>query len=178
MDLTSLQQQLSSQADSSPPVDKWDPPFCGDMDMEIRHDGSWWYMGTPIGRHSLVKLFASVLKREDDKYFLVTPVEKIGIKVADVPLLVTRWRTADDHLVLETLTDDTLVVDEEHPIALRQDKVSGDRLPYVKVRRNLWARLHQNVFYQLVEQAEEIRGENETHLMINSGAHRFSLGSF
>ena len=70
-----------------PPVELWDPPFCGDIDLRIAADGTWFYLKTPIGRLALVKLFASVLKREDDKYFLVTPVEKCGIRVDDAPFL-------------------------------------------------------------------------------------------
>src|SRR5215471_19248312 len=70
-----------------PPVHLWNPPFCGDLDMRIAGDGTWFYMGTPIGRAALVRLFSTILKREGDKYFLVTPVEKVGIRVDDAPFL-------------------------------------------------------------------------------------------
>ncbi len=76
-----------------PPVERWNPPFCGDLDMRIAGDGTWFYMRTPIGRPALVKLFASVLKREGDKYFLVTPVEKCGIQVDDAPFLAVELET-------------------------------------------------------------------------------------
>src|ERR1700694_1117021 len=79
-----------------PPVHLWNPPFCGDLDMRIAADGTWYYLGTPIGRPALVKLFASVLKREGDKYFLVTPVEKVGIMVEEVPFLAVELKVAHD----------------------------------------------------------------------------------
>ena len=90
MDLRALQKQIDQHTDELPPVEKWDPDFCGDIDMQIHHDGTWYYMGTPIGRKALVKLFSTVLKMEDDKYFLVTPVEKIGIQVEDVPFIIVQ----------------------------------------------------------------------------------------
>lgn len=177
MDLTTLQKQLGDQQDKLPPVDKWDPDFCGDIDMQIRHDGSWFYMGTPIGRKALVKLFASVLKKEDDKYFLVTPVEKVGIQVEDVPLLITQWEQKDEHLVFVSNCEDKVIVSETHPVTLLKDKVTGDTLPYVNVRRNLWARLNRNVFYQLAEIGEEAEQQGKTVLQLSSGDYTFSLGA-
>ena len=99
MDLTRFQQQLkgtSSKTRPLPPVEKWDPDFCGDINLTIALDGRWFYEGSPIGRASLVQLFASVLKREGDSYFLVTPVEKVGITVEDTPFLVTQWEKTTD----------------------------------------------------------------------------------
>ena len=177
MDLAKLQKQIEETGQRLPPVDKWNPDFCGDIDMVIKHDGSWFYMGTPIGRHALVKLFASVLKREGDDYFLVTPVEKIGITVEDAPFLVTQWYEQDGGLVFTTNTEDSFVVSTEHPVELYADKCSGDVLPYVKVRRNLWARLHQNVFYQLADIGQAQSWQGQQHLMLQSGDYRFSLGS-
>lgn len=176
MDLASLQQQLAGQDEKRPPVDKWDPTFCGDIDLQIKHDGSWFYMGTPIGRRALVKLFASVLKREADQYFLVTPVEKVGIQVEDVPFIVTQWQQQDHHLVFSTQTDDQFIVNEQHPVELHQDKSTGAFLPYALVRRNLWARLHQNVFYQLVALGQEQDIQGQAHLTLGSGDYHFSLG--
>lgn len=177
MDLSSLQSQLAGQQDKLPPVEMWDPDFCGDIDLQIKHDGSWFYMGTPIGRKALVKLFSGVLKREDEAYFLVTPVEKVGIHVVDVPFVITQWDQQDGHLVFSTQTEDQFIVGPEHPVELRRDKSSGDVLPYAKVRRNLWARLHQNVFYQLVELGTEQQVDDNTHLMLASGKYTFSLGT-
>jgi uncharacterized protein len=175
--LTKLQQDISTESSALPPIEKWDPVFCGDIDMEVKHDGSWYYMGTPITRPALVKLFAGVLKRENDDYFLVTPVEKVGIKVVDSPFIITQWEQRGDDLIFTTNVGDSFVVNVTNPIKLMADKVSGDVLPYALVRRNLWARLHQNVFYQLAQIGQEETIDGKSHLMLNSGKLKFSLGA-
>lgn len=175
-DLGAFQQQISSQNAALPPVDKWNPDFCGDIDIQIKHDGSWFYMGTPIGRQPLVKLFASVLKREDENYFLVTPVEKVGIQVEDVPFIITQWQKEDNKLVLTTSTGHDLIVGSKNPVQIFADNKTGALLPYALVRKNLWARLHQNVFYQLTELGEEQALDGKRHLTLASGDYRFSLG--
>ena len=175
-DLGDFQKQICAQSAALPPVDKWDPDFCGDIDIQIKHDGSWFYMGTPIGRKPLVKLFASVLKREGDHYFLVTPVEKVGIQVEDVPFIITQWQKEDGKLALTTSTDQNLMVSSDNPIQVFADKKTGAYLPYALVRRNLWARLHQNVFYQLAELGEEQVLDGKRHLILESGDYHFSLG--
>ena len=176
MDLASLQKQINELNDKLPPVDKWNPDFCGDIDIQIKHDGSWFYMGTPIGRKPMVKLFSSVLKREEDKYFLVTPVEKVGIQVADSPFVITQWHLQDKQLVFTTQTDENILVSADNPVILQEDLTTGDILPYVLVRRNLWARLHQNVFYQLAELGQKKQFKGDNHLMIESADYAFSLG--
>jgi hypothetical protein len=176
MDLAELQKQLASQQGKLPPVDKWDPKFCGDIDLEIKHDGSWHYMGTPIGRQALVKLFASVIKREGDDYFLVTPVEKVGIRVADSPFIITQWQQQDGQLVFTTKTEDVFVVSMTNPVKLKVDITTGETLPYALVRTNLWARLHQNVFYQLTELGTEQLKDGCKQLIVQSGDYHFSLG--
>jgi hypothetical protein len=175
-DLGAFQQQISTQNAALPPVDKWHPEFCGDIDIQIKHDGTWFYMGTPIGRKPLVKMFASVLKREDQDYFLVTPVEKVGIQVEDVPFIITQWQKEKNKLVLTTNTETDLIVSSNNPIQIFADKKTGAYLPYALVRRNLWARLHQNVFYQLAELGKEQTIDGKRHLMLNSGEYHFSLG--
>src|SRR6201995_1705644 len=85
-----------ASAKGLPPVHLWNPPFCGDLDMRIAADASWYYMGTPIGRPALVRLFSTILKREDGKYFLVTPVEKVGIRVDDAPFMAVEMQKVDD----------------------------------------------------------------------------------
>jgi uncharacterized protein len=176
IDLSSLQKNLAEQSASVAPIDTWNPAFCGNIDMQIKHDGSWHYMGTPIGRHALVKLFAGVVKREGDAYFLVTPVEKVGIQVADSPFVIIQWQQIDGQLLLTSNVDDTVIVSQSHPLELLSDRCNGQLLPYVLIRRNLWARLHQNVFYQLAEigQIHEINGER--HLTVESAGQRYSLG--
>ncbi|GAC16262.1 DUF1285 domain-containing protein [Aliiglaciecola lipolytica] len=178
MDLAKLQSQLAEQQGKIPPVEKWQPDFCGDIDIQIKHDGSWFYMGTPIGRKPLVKLFASVLRKDEDEYFLVTPVEKVRIQVEDVPFIITQWNKQDELLTFTTQTDDTFVVSNDNPVEIRQDGSTKAMLPYVRVRRNLWARLHQNVYYQLIEIAKEVTTDNQRSLQLKSGTYTFSLGSF
>jgi hypothetical protein len=142
-----------------PPVHLWNPPYCGEIDMRIAVDGTWFYQKTPIGRMPLVKLFASVLKREDDHYFLVTPVEKCGIMVDDVPFVAVEMRIegapGDRTLHLRTNVDDWVVCGPEHPLRFEPEAGTGGLKPYVRVRYDLWARLSRTLFYDLVEIGEE-----------------------
>jgi hypothetical protein len=145
------------KAKGLPPVDKWNPPFCGDIDMRIAADGIWYYQKTPIGRPALVKLFASVLKREADKYFLVTPVEKVGILVDDAPFLAVEMSVAnkdDPALTFRTNVDDFVTAGPGHALRFEQE-ASGGLRPYLHVRRDLWAKVTRALFYDLVELGEE-----------------------
>jgi hypothetical protein len=152
-------------AKGPPPVHLWNPPFCGDLDMRIVSDGTWFYLKTPIGRAALVKLFASVLKREGDKYFLVTPVEKCGIQVDDAPFLAVEMKVEDGPLgpVLHfrTNVDDWVRCDKDHPMRFEPEPGTGGLKPYLHVRRDLWAKVSRALFYDLVERGEErdIAGE-------------------
>jgi len=142
-----------------PPVHLWDPPFCGDLDMRVARDGTWFYLGTPIGRRALVKLFASVLKREGDAYFLVTPVEKVGIKVDDAPFVAVDFTVqgAGETLVLTFTTnvDDVAEAGEAHPIRMSIDPETGEPAPYILIRRNLEALIDRKSFYRLVDLGTE-----------------------
>ncbi|MDI3470807.1 MAG: DUF1285 domain-containing protein [Pseudolabrys sp.] len=142
-----------------PPVHLWNPPFCGDIDMRIAADGTWFYMKTPIGRLPLVKLFASVLKREDDKYFLVTPVEKVGITVDDAPFIAVEMKAETgkecDTLKFRTNVDDWVDCGPDHPLRFEPEENTGGLKPYLHVRRGLWARVTRALFYDLVERGEE-----------------------
>lgn len=147
-----------------PPVERWNPPFCGDLDMRIAADGTWFYMGTPIGRPALVKLFSSVLKREGDDYFLVTPVEKVGITVDDAPFQAVEMQVDGEGdartLAFRTQVDDLVCVGPDH--ALRFVRAAQDGLtPYVHVRRGLWARLTRALTYDLLALGEvkDVEGE-------------------
>jgi hypothetical protein len=155
--LDSLAMALS-KARTPPPVHLWDPPFCGDIDMRIASDGSWHYQGSPIGRAAMVRLFASVLKREDDKYFLVTPVEKLGIKVDDAPFLAvvleTPNQTPDQTLVFRTNVDDLVTCDSEHQLRFEPESGTGGIKPYLHVRRDLWALVTRSLFLDLVALGE------------------------
>jgi hypothetical protein len=136
------------------PVHLWDPPFCGDLDMVIRRDGRWDYLGTPIGRPELVKLFANILKREEGKYFLVTPVEKVGIRVEDVPFVAVDFRKEGDTLVFVTNVGDETAAGPERPIRVERDAATGEPSPYVLLRADLWARIDRKSFYRLVDLGE------------------------
>lgn len=136
-----------------PPVEKWNPPYCGEIDIRIARDGTWFYMGTPIGRPELVRLFSTILWREDGEYYLVTPVEKVKIKVDDVPCLAIDFDLNDDGLFFTTLTDDTMIAGEKNPIEVVIGE-DGEPAPYILVRRNLWALIDRKSFYRLVELGE------------------------
>ena len=142
-----------------PPVHLWNPPFCGDIDMRIAADGTWFYMKTPIGRPALVNLFASVLKREANKYFLVTPVEKVGIAVEDAPFLAvemqTQDQTGDRVLRFRTNVDDWVECGSGHALRFDPEPGTGGLKPYLHVRHDLWARLTRPLFYDLVALGEE-----------------------
>jgi uncharacterized protein len=149
---------VSATGRGLPPVHLWNPPFCGDLDMRIAKDGTWFYMGTPIGRPALVRLFSTILKREDGKHFLVTPVEKVGIRVDDAPFLaVEMTEEAGAHgrlLRFRTNVDDWVACDSAH--RLRFDAAAdGGLTPYLHVRADLWAKVTRALYYDLVDMGEE-----------------------
>lgn len=162
-----------------PPVHLWDPPFCGDLDIRIGSDGTWFYLGTPIGRQPLVRLFASVLKREGDKYFLVTPVEKIGIVVEDAPFLAVEMQaeetSAGVRLHFRTNVDDWVTCDRDHGLRFEPEESSGGLKPYVHVRRNLWAKVTRALFYDLVELGQECDVGGERMFGIESAGMFFPM---
>jgi hypothetical protein len=146
-------------AKGPPPVHLWNPPFCGDLDMRIAADGTWFYLKTPIGRPALVRLFASVLKREGDRHYLVTPVEKCGITVDDAPFLAVEMRVeetaAGRTLHFRTNVDDWVACGPGHALRFDPEPRSGGLKPYLHVRRDLWAKVTRALFYDLVELGEE-----------------------
>lgn len=164
-DLMRYAAALEGAGDKSlPPLEKWNPDFCGEIDLVIKRDGTWFHEGTPIGRARLVRLFSTVLRREGDDYFLVTPVEKMAIKVEDVPFIAVLMRQegATQKLSFTTNVGDEVVAGSEHPIEFRKDRETGEGAPYIEVRAGLEARIARAVFYDLVELGEtsEINGED------------------
>lgn len=138
-----------------PPVHSWNPPFCGDIDMRIARDGKWYYEGSPITRFELVRLFSSILKLEDNKYFLVTPVEKVGITVEDAPFIAVDFTVSNEGLE-QVLTFETHVGDKtdagpDNPIRITRDPATGEPSPYVMVRAGLEALIDRKSFYRLIE---------------------------
>src|SRR5256885_6629195 len=133
-----------------PPVNRWNPPFCGDLDMRIANDGTWFYLGTPIGRPALVRLFSTILKREGDKHFLVTPVEKVGIRVDDAPFMAVEMQTdgEDNHrgLRFRTNVDDWVTCDAAHRLRFEQAK-DGGLTPSLHLRADLSATVNRALSY-------------------------------
>ena len=149
-----------------PPVDLWHPPFCGDIDMRIARDGTWYHQGTPITRPAMVRLFSTILRRDPERYVLVTPVECVGIQVEDVPFLAVdvEWSGSGRDQVLDFLTNvgDRVAAGAEHP--LRFTEQDDQPAPYVRVRGGLEARLNRAVFYRLMDRVEEGTHEGKAWL--------------
>ncbi len=159
LDSIATELKRAGEAKGPAPVHLWNPPFCGDIDMRIAGDGTWYYQKTPIGRPALVKLFASVLKREGDKHFLVTPVEKVGIVVDDAPFLAVEMRVetgeGDRVLHFRTNVDDWVACGDGHILRFEPEPGTGGIKPYLHVRRDLWAKVTRALFYDLVALGED-----------------------
>lgn len=141
-----------------PPVHLWNPPFCGDLDIRIARDGAWYYLGTPFTRFELVKLFASILKLEDGKYYLVTPVEKVGITVEDAPFVAVDFDVAgqgrDQMITFTTNIGDSAAAGPDHMIRAERDPETGEPSPYVMIRAGLEALIDRKSFYRLADLGE------------------------
>lgn len=161
------------------PVHLWNPPFCGDLDIRIARDGTWYYLGTPIGRAPLVRLFSSILKREGDRYFLVTPVEKVGITVDDAPFVAVDFTVEGtgpgQRLSFLTQVGDTVTAGAEHPVRVVHDPESGEPSPYIHVRRGLEALIDRKSFYRLAELGVERVCDGEVQFGIWSDQTFFPL---
>lgn len=180
-DLMATNKMLKKMDNDIPDLEQWNPEFCGDIDMRIARDGRWFYMGTPIGRPEMVKLFSRVLWQEDGKYFLKTPVEKVGIKVDDAPFLiisVEQQHTENgSELCFTTLTQDRIIANKDHPIWVNICPETGEPSPYIKVRFGMAGLINRNVFYELVDMAELQNIDGQDSLVIKSGKQQFKLGT-
>lgn len=138
-----------------PPVHLWNPPHCGDLDIRISRDGTWFYMGTPIGRPELVRLFSTILRKDGDSYVLVTPVEKVGITVDDAPFVAVDFEVEGSGqaqaLTFTTNVADTVKAGPDAPIRIERDPKTGEPSPYVRIRANLDALIDRKSFYRLVD---------------------------
>src|SRR5256885_3088936 len=161
------------------PLHLWNPPFCGDLDMRIAADGTWFYMKTPIGRHAMVKLFASVLWREGDKYFLKTPVEKVGITVDDAPFTAVEMKQEGEGaartLSFRTNVDEWVTAGKDHALRFEPEEDTGGLKPYLHVRRDLWALVTRALFYDLVELGEERDVSGKRMFGVASGGEFFAM---
>lgn len=158
------------------PVHLWDPPDCGEIGMRIASDGIWYYQGSPIGRQPLVRLFASVLRKDADGcHYLVTPVEKIRIDVEDAPFLAVEMavtgKGAEQCLAFRTNVDDLVEVDADHPLRFESEADTGGLRPYIRVRGQLEAKVTRALYYDLVDLAIV----ESDHLGIWSGGSFFSM---
>lgn len=161
-----------------PPVHLWNPPYCGEIDMRIATDGTWFYQKTPIGRMPLVKLFASVLKREGDHHFLVTPVEKCGITVDDAPFLAVEMRVETreaETLHFRTNVDDWVACGADNALRFEAEPGTGGLKPYLHVRRGLWAKVTRALFYDLVARGEERDVDGRRMFGVASGSVFFPM---
>ncbi|MGV1834056.1 DUF1285 domain-containing protein [Rhizobium rhizogenes] len=163
-----------------PPVDRWNPPFCGDIDMEIRADGTWFYMGTPIGRAPLVRLFSTVLRKDaDEKTYLVTPVEKVGIRVVDAPFVAVEMSVTERDgkrlLTFRTNVGDVVEAGREHPIRFVIRGDNDELKPYLHVRGRLEALVTRAVMYDLVELGETVVIAGREIFCVRSGTSIFPV---
>ena len=169
---------VATKAKGLPPVHLWNPPFCGDLDMRIARDGTWFYLGTPIGRPALVRLFSTILKREDGKHFLVTPVEKVGIQVDDAPFLAVEMRHEPHEggrlLRFRTNVDDWVPCDAAHRLRF-ETAPDGGLMPYLHVRADLWAKVTRALYYDLVDIGEERVVDGRAMFGIASGGEFFAM---
>lgn len=153
--LAAAARAASGRKKGLPPVHLWNPPFCGDLDMRIARDGTWFYLGTPIGRKELVRLFSTILRKDGDKYFLITPVEKVGITVDDAPFVAVDFEVSGNGhqqvLSFETNVGDTTVAGPDNPIRVTRDPQTGEPSPFVHVRAGLEALIDRKSFYRLVD---------------------------
>lgn len=179
MNLDRLLQQSSLQEERSitiPPLDEWQPALSGDMNLIIRADGSWWHEGQPFARPKVARLLATLLRGDADGYCLVTPSERWRIQVEDLPLVAVEADFYDDAWWLTTQFDDVVRLDAEHPLSVTLTP-QGDAVPQLPVRFGLAARLHRNVYYQLINAAETREvGEGVSEVGIMSAGHWFALG--
>ncbi|MFV2002756.1 MAG: DUF1285 domain-containing protein [Paracoccaceae bacterium] len=162
-----------------PPVHLWNPPFCGDLDMRIARDGTWWYLGTPMGRPELVRLFSSIIRRDGDDYFLVTPAEMVGITVDDAPFVAVDFEVSgagrDQMLSFTTQVGDVAVAGAKHPIRVERDAKTGEPSPYVLIRANLEALIDRKSFYRLVDIGAHEDRDGERWFGLWSGGQFFPI---
>lgn len=179
-DLQAIIAQAVNPDRGLPPVERWNPPFCGDIDMEVRRDGTWFYMGTPIGRAPLVRLFSTVLRKDEDgKTYLVTPVEKVGIRIVDAPFVAVEMAvTLEDGeqvLNLRTNVGDMVRIDGDHALRFEIEKDTGGLKPYVMVRGRLEALFSRALMYDLVALCDDVEMNGEKWFAVRSAGMVFPV---
>ncbi len=176
--LSGLREAAEARKRGPAPVHLWNPPYCGEIDMRIAGDGTWFYRGSPIGRASLVQLFASILRKDEDRYVLVTPVERVGVTVDDAPFLCVEMGVSgaggEQTLTFRTNVEDIVTVDAEHPLRFERGAAEGIK-PYVRVRGGLWALVKRALYYDLVALGKVERWRGEDWFGVRSGALFFPM---
>jgi len=176
--LGGLREAAEARKRGPAPVHLWNPPYCGEIDMRIAADGTWYYRGSPIGRAPLVQLFASILRKDEDRYVLVTPVERVGIRVDDAPFLCVEMGVAEtggeQELTFRTNVEDIVTVDAEHPLRFERGAAEGIK-PYVRVRGDLWALVKRALYYDLVALGKVEPWRGEDWFGVRSGALFFPM---
>ena len=175
-----LKNAQSSHKRSIPPLDQWHPKHCGAMDLKVKANGEWWHEGQLIKRQSMIDLFSTVLWKDDEKFYLKTPVEQIEIEVEDEPLFVNSVEQIQleglNYIQLSTTTQDVVIVDQEHPIFIRE--FDGELRPYVHVRFGINALIQRASFFHLVEMGELMENrQGESILLLKSGNFNLQLGT-
>ena len=175
-----LRNAQSSHKRSIPPLDQWHPKHCGAMDLKVKANGEWWHEGQLIKRQSMIDLFSTVLWKEDGRFYLKTPVEQIEIEVEDEPLFVNSVEQIQleglNYIQLSTTTQDVVIVDQEHPIFMRE--FDGELRPYVHVRFGINALIQRASFFHLIEMGELMENQQaESILLLKSGNFNLQLGT-
>jgi hypothetical protein len=178
--LETIYEFSKQQKNSLPPVDKWNPKFCGDIDMKIMRNGKWFYMGTEIKRPAMVKLFSGILRLDSDNfYYLVTPVEKVRISVEDAPFIATSLISENkdniNHLYFITNVNEKILLTKNNPLEIKINSITEEPSPYIFVRKNLKALISRSVFYELIELASKKNIDGKDCLVIDSAGEVFKL---
>jgi hypothetical protein len=179
-DLSALISRATRAGKGLPPVERWNPDFCGDLDIEIKADGTWFYLGTPIGRMPLVQLFSTVLRKDPDgKTYLVTPVEKVGIRVVDAPFVAVEMSVTGEggnrKITFRTNVGDVVEAGPEHPLRFVDEPETGGLKPYVLVRGRLEALVARPVMYELVQYGEELEVDGRMMFAVRSGGEVYPI---
>ena len=178
--LETIYEFSKKEKNSLPPVDKWNPEFCGDIDMKIMKNGKWFYMGTEIKRPAMVKLFSGILRLDSDNcYYLVTPVEKVRISVEDAPFiatsLISEKKDNINHLYFITNVNEKILLTKNNPLEIKINNITEEPSPYIFVRKNLKALISRSVFYELIELATKKNIDGKDCLVLASAGEVFKL---
>ncbi len=177
--VNSILSHVGDQTKGLPPVEQWDPPYCGEMNLVIRANGEWWHENSPIGRKKLFRLFSTILKKTGDDYFLVTPVEKIKITVEWQPFTIIDFQKIEHQgnecLEFVDQCDNKIIL--TNPQQLKFSEFQGQQLPIINVRRNLYASFSRSCYYRLIEHAQITQQAHEQKLSVFSNGQEFLIGS-